>query len=169
VLCKRSTFEAWHLFIVAHELAHCALGHIEADEVLVDCAVGEDSYLLGEDDPEEVAADEMSIAILNGEPGVTYTSRKRANAAQLERAALDYQKANQVDAGHVILNYGHRNNAWPTAQAALARMDRGDAPHKINSFLLEHLDLRQLPLSSVEYLLKITDMYASDEATDGLE
>ncbi len=158
VLCKRSTYEAWHLFIVAHELAHCALGHVEGDEVLVDCTLGEESYLMGEADLEEVAADEFSIAALNGDHGVIYTSDVSANASQLANAALSYQRAHGVDAGHIILNYGHHNSAWAVAQAALRQIDKGYAPRKINQFLLDHLDLGWLPESSAEYLLKVTGM-----------
>lgn len=154
VLCKRSTFEAWHLFIVAHELAHYALGHIEADEVLVDCTLGEESYFMGEDDQEEVAADRFAGIALNGGP-IQYTSTRPANAAQLVDAALRQQEETLVDAGHVILNYGHRNAAWPIAQTALKRLDKGDAPAKINQFLFDHLELRLIPEASSEFLLKI--------------
>jgi len=169
ILCKRSTYEAWHLFIVAHELAHCALGHVEGDEVLVDCTLGEDSYLLGEADPEEVAADNFSIAILNGEPGVSYTSNYLPNANQLANSAIVYQRWHQVDAGHIILNYGHYNNAWAIAQAALRHIDQGDAPRRINQFLFDHLNLALLPESSADYLLKVTGMNANERCEDQSE
>lgn len=169
VLCKRTPFSAWHLFIVAHELAHCALGHIGENEVLVDCTVGEESYLLGEgEDPEEFAADTLAIETLNGGP-VRYTSSERANSAQLAKAAMDWQKAHQVDAGHVILNYGHWNDAWAVAQAALGLIDKQDAPARLNAFLFDHLDLGLLPEASAEYLLKVAGAEVPTGAEGGVE
>jgi len=154
ILCKTSSFQAWHLFIVAHELAHVALGHIETDEILVDYVVGEESYLLSDEDPEEIAADNFALELLNGDAGIHYTSQRPANHAQLIDAAIRYQRENQVDAGHVILNYGHYNSAWPIAQAALKKIDLGHAPSTINQFLFDHLDFASLPRTSIEFLLK---------------
>jgi len=168
VLCKQSTFEAWHLFIVAHELAHCCLDHLVDDEVLVDCTLGEDSYLMGEDDIEEVAADTFASIVLNGGI-VRYKSTKPANAAQLVEAAIRQQGETQVDAGHVILNYGHSNNAWPTAQSALKRLDSGNAPLRINEFLFDHLDLGLLPHTSCEFLLKVTGLSPEQAAMGATE
>lgn len=156
ILCKQSSFQAWNLFIVAHELGHIAMNHIATNEVLVDYTVGENSYLMADEDPEEKSADNFALGLLNGEYDVRYTSTALANAAQLADAAMTYQGANQVDAGHVILNYGHYNRAWPIAQAALKLIDQGDAPGLINEFLFDHLDLHRLPKTSVEFLLKVS-------------
>lgn len=156
ILSKQSPFRAWQVFIIAHELAHCAMGHIEADEVLVDYSIGEDSYLLADDDPEEKAADRFAIALLNGESDIHYVSDREINSAELADAALRRQHTHQVDAGHVILNYGYRNNAWGVAQAALKRIDHYDARAEVNDYLFSHLDLKKLPFSSVEFLFKVT-------------
>jgi len=161
ILGKQSRYQAWQLFIVAHELAHISLGHVEENEVLVDYSVGEESYLLADDDPEESEADRFALALLNGEYDIHYTSSNPANAAQLADAAIEFQSKRQVDAGHIILNYGHFNNAWAVAQAALARIDKENAPTKINTFLFEHIDLSLIPNSSAEFLLKISGMAPS--------
>ena len=158
ILSKKSSFQAWHLFITAHELAHCALDHIERDEILVDYSVGEDSYLMADGDPEEVASDRFAIALLNGDHNIQYTSVEKANSAELADAAIKRQQSHQVDAGHVILNYGYRNNAWKVAQSALRRIDKGDAPKTINDYLFHHLKLNMLPHSSVEFLFKVADI-----------
>lgn len=158
VLCKRTTQAAWLLFILAHELAHVALGHVGAGEVLVDCVIGEESYLFGEGDPEETAADSHAIALLNGNYGTRYTTNLPPKPAPLAKAALDYQKEHGVDAGHILLNYGFHKSAWPVAQAALRLFPQQDAPLRVNEFFFQSADFRGLPESSVDYLLKISGM-----------
>ena len=164
ILCKQTAYQAWLLFIIAHELAHIALGHVEPNEILVDYAVGEGSYLMADEDPEEMAADEFALGLLNGEPGVHYTSVQLANSAQLAAAALKHQEQHRVDAGHVILNFGHYNDAWPIAQAALKRLDKGNAPEVVNAFLFHNLSMNSLPRASMEYLLKVTGMVSPEDA-----
>jgi len=158
VLCKRTTQAAWLLFILAHELAHVALGHVGAGEVLVDCVIGEESYLLGEGDPEETAADSHAIALLNGDYGTRYTTNLPPRPAPLAKAALDYQSEHGVDAGHILLNYGFHKSAWPVAQAALRLIPQQGAPQRVNEFFFQNADFRGLPEPSVEYLLKISGM-----------
>ena len=156
ILSKQSPFRAWNLFIAAHELAHCSLGHIEIDEVLVDFSIGQDCYLLADDDPEELAADQFAIALLNGEDAIQYVSEREVNSNELVDAALRRQRTHHVDAGHVILNYGYRNNAWKVSQAALKKIDHSDARVDINEYLFSRLKLKMLPASSAEFLFKVT-------------
>jgi len=61
VLCKKDTYTAWMLFILAHELGHIALGHIEEDGVLVD-----ESMKHNVQDQEEAAANAFAIELLTG-------------------------------------------------------------------------------------------------------
>lgn len=158
VLCKRSSYAAWQLFILAHELGHIGLRHIEPDEILVDCTMGEESYLLDEKDPEEIASDQFAIALLNGAYETRYTTNVPPRSASLVKAAIEYQNEHAVDAGHIILNYGFHKKAWPVAQAALQRLDSGNAPHTINKYFFDHANFGALPESSVEFLLKMTGM-----------
>jgi hypothetical protein len=164
LISKQTTLHAWNLFIVAHELAHCALNHIGNDEILVDHSLSEDSYILADSDMEEISSDRFAIALLNGAYDVQYTSTIQPNPNELIDAALRRQAESKVDAGHVILNYGYRNNAWAVAIAALKKLDLTDARSAINDLLFKHLDLKALPASSVEYLMKVTGVLKVAEA-----
>jgi hypothetical protein len=129
ILSKKSTSWAWQLFIIAHEIGHCALGHIEPDEILIDEALGEQSYALDDPDEEEQAADRFAITLLNGRENATYGSgTANMSARGLVEASVNYGKANHVDPGHVVLNFAKHNNAWPLGMAAIKMLQAGAAP-----------------------------------------
>jgi hypothetical protein len=120
ILSKRSTSWAWQSFIIAHEIGHCALGHIGPDEILIDESLGEQSYALDDPDEDEQAADRFAIALLNGRENATYAvGTSKLSARALVDAAIAYGKANQVDPGHVVLNFAKHNNAWALGMAAI--------------------------------------------------
>lgn len=157
VLSKKSRYKAWLLFILAHELGHCALGHLtDENELLIDESVGEEAYLYDGEDSEERQADAFAITLLNGSAGTVYRSAGTPNKAQLKRAALDQQASAQVDAGHVILNYAFNNQMWALGNAALELLDAGDARHYLNDLLFRGLDLEQIPRGACEFLFKMS-------------
>lgn len=162
LLSKNSESWAWQLFILAHEVGHCALGHISPDEILIDEQLGEQSYALTDADPEEQAADKFAIALLNGRHEATYTVKTTSlNSATLANAAIAHGKRNRVDPGHIILNYGHNNNAWPLAMKAIQYLKTPPASEVINEALWGHIHSSRLPTDSVDFLRTLTD-YTAD-------
>lgn len=129
ILSKKSTSWAWQSFIISHEIGHCALGHIEPDEILIDETLGTESYAMDDPDEDEQAADRFAITMLNGRENATYGAEgRRASAGGLVEAAMAYGTAHQVDPGHIVLNYAKHNDAWPMAIAALNMMQVGLEP-----------------------------------------
>jgi hypothetical protein len=159
VLSKDSPYRAWQLFIVTHELAHCALGHLAADEMLIDEHIGESTYLRGQVDPDELAADEYALTVLNGAPKVRYVGNlEHANAASLASSAMELQRAKQVDAGHIILNFGHTNNAWGMSVSALKLLGPQDAPKEIDKILLKYLDRDRISEDAFDFVSQVTGL-----------
>lgn len=159
LLSKHTELWAWQLFILAHELAHCALGHVSPDEILVDEQLGELSYALADPDPEEQAADSFAIALLNGRHGATYTaSDPTLNGLDLAKAALEYGEKNKVDPGHIVLNYGHHNKVWPVAMKALSHLGAKQvaASDLINDALWQHVQHDRLPTDNINFLKSLT-------------
>lgn len=155
ILTKNSQSWAWQLFILAHELAHCALGHVHPGEILIDEQLGKEAYALTDTDEEEQAADHFAIALLNGREKATYTaSDSSINAIELSIAALEHGTRNKIDPGHIVLNYGNHNDAWAIANAAVNHLERDIVPANviINRLLPDHLDLSRLPTDSVDFL-----------------
>lgn len=155
ILSKRSASWAWQLFIIAHEVAHCSLGHIDADEILIDESLGEQSYALDDPDKDERAADQFAIQLLNGRKDASYAViGYEPNARSLAQAALEYGRSHMVDPGHVILNYSKSSNSWPLGMAAinLIEKDLKPAGTTINEILWHRIKADVLPKDTLALL-----------------
>lgn len=159
LLSKKSPFWAWQLFILAHEVAHCALGHVAPDEILVDEELGADSYALADIDEDEQAADYFALELLNGRPDAEYSlGNQTVNPAELADAAYQAGLKMQVDPGHIILNLANKSGDWKLGMAALTRFENGREPalDVVSQAMWMNLDVDQLPGESIEYLERVT-------------
>ena len=163
VLCRKSTFSAWLLFILAHELGHIALGHIADDGVLID-----ESMKRNVVDQEEAEANEFAIELLTAHANSHFhTSGSWPNAHQLADTALQTGKQMRIDPGHIVLNYAYTmgKSFWPVAIAALARLEpKRDALKLVQKKMARHLDWSSLPEDSSEFLMRLSQA----ERTSGL-
>lgn len=164
VLSKNADLWAWQLFVLAHEMAHIALGHVEPDEILIDEELGKESYAMEDPDVDERAADAFAIEVLNGRPDATYrVSDEQANAPTLAKAAFDHGKPQQIDPGHIVLNYAHHSGNWPVGVAA-AKILQGNNPAAgvvINEAMWRELDPEAFSDDTLEFLRRATGSSAS--------
>lgn len=155
VLCREESQPSWLSFILAHELGHIAGGHIADNSTLLDEKV-QDNEL----DPEETEADRFATELLTGNASTgIYTDGRWPNANDLAELAVQFGKRNQVDPGHVVLNYAHTMgpNFFPVARAALKQLfPTADAIDIVRNRAAASLDWEQLPESSSEFLMRIT-------------
>lgn len=158
ILSKKSKSWAWQSFIIAHEIGHCALGHIDPDEILIDETLGEQSYALDDPDVDEQAADQYAITLLNGRANATYgNSTGNMSALGLADAAMQYGKANRVDPGHVVLNFAKHNDAWALGMAAIKLLQAGEKPAGIvvNDLLWRCIRPDVLPDDTIDLLYRV--------------
>ena len=88
VLCRNSRSSAWLLFILAHELAHIALGHIDDDGMLIDENVKRNIQ-----DTEETEANRFAEEVLSGDAESGFrTSGSWPNAIQLAERQVYRQR-----------------------------------------------------------------------------
>ncbi|MDO8768476.1 MAG: hypothetical protein Q7K57_07210 [Burkholderiaceae bacterium] len=164
VLSKNADLWAWQLFVLTHEMAHIALGHVEPDEILIDEELGKESYAMEDPDVDERAADAFAIEVMNGRPDATYrVSDEQVNAPTLARAAFDHGKSQQIDPGHIVLNFAHRSGNWPVGIAA-AKILQGDKPAAavvINEAMWRELDPEAFSDDTLEFLRRATGSSAS--------
>ena len=159
LLSKASPLWAWQLFILAHEVAHIVLGHVAPGEILIDEELGEDAYALKDDDLEECAADTFAIKMLNGRKDATYTvSSDQVNFRELAHTAHEFGKANQIDPGHIVLNFANQSGKWDVgiAAAKLLESEKQPAWAVINEAMWGGIDPKALPSDTVEFLRRVT-------------
>ncbi|MEC4884150.1 MAG: ImmA/IrrE family metallo-endopeptidase [Scytonema sp. PMC 1070.18] len=165
ILSKVSPLWAWQLFILAHEVAHVALGHIAPDEILVDEKLSEDSYALKDNDSDELAADEFALELLNGRPNATYTSSdNQINSQELAHSAFQFGKTHRIDPGHIVLNFANHSGKWKVGYAA-AKVLQGEnlpAPTIINEAMWGGIDSEVLPPDTIEFLSRVTGSHSTD-------
>ena len=155
VLCREETQPSWQLFILAHELGHLACGHVPENGALFDENVHDT-----EPDDEERAADCYAVELLTGKEATEIGVNGRwPKAADLARLAGDYGRRNQIDPGHVVLNYAHHAGPafFPVARAALKHLDPvADAVAQVRERLAANLDWERLPQDSSVFLARMT-------------
>jgi len=162
ILSKASPLWAWQLFILAHEIAHVALGHVAPDDILVDEELSENSYFLKDNDADERAADMFALELLNGRKNATYTTLEhRINGTELATTALNLGTAQQIDPGHIALNFAHNSGKWNVGIAALKILQKGSPPASdfINEAMWGGINPETLPMDTVEFLARVTDSY----------
>ncbi len=174
VLSKNSRYSAWLLFILAHELGHIALGHLQENGVFVDDAANWQANdeeeksspaipLTAED--EEQQANDFAIELLTGQADTTYHATQNLNAAGLAEAAQFFGQQYRVDPGVMALNYArHVPNGpyWALANAALKRLEPdANACAIVQNAMRGNLQREALADEQWEFLLRVT---GADEA-----
>ena len=103
---------AWLSFLVAHELGHIALGHVEDNDLYADdCEPGETGS------KEEDAANVFAGYVLAGDH--IDDRRKFMYPEQLIAWAYHEGRRNGIDPGHLVLRYAYRHgNGFPFALKA---------------------------------------------------
>lgn len=166
VLCKKDHRSAWLLFILAHELGHIALGHIEGDGVLIDESMAKNAQ-----DQEEADANAFAIELLTGDSEERfYPSGRWPNAKELAGVALQIGRQRRIDPGHLVLNYAHTMGVrfWPVANAALALIEPStDALKMVRQKMAAHLDWSSLPEDSSEFLMRVSQAGSTSDLPIG--
>ncbi len=115
VIASGKTHPAWHIFIIAHELGHIALGHLSQGEVSIDSAVEFDSGVR-----EEAEANAFAVELLSGDPDLRFSPPpRRINARGLAAVAVSIGEKLCIDPGFLMLSYSRSQAFYPLAQAGL--------------------------------------------------
>lgn len=163
MLARADRFPAWQVFILAHELAHIALGHVGEDEVILDEAIVEGNGPPSADEPEEVAADSYGLTLLGGETSDVLDPGSFSTAADFADAAVLKGRQTKADPGHLILRSAYTTQDWARSRAALSMLQKHkdhataggifDARTEINRQALQMLNLEELSDSAQSNLI----------------
>jgi hypothetical protein len=123
ILAKKKSSRAWLSFILAHEIGHIILGHLQPGSTIVDISLQETSTYLSESskDLQESDADTAALEIMGGAAVSEEIARWSSNDSPVELAvnARSASATLNIEAGHFILRHAFATKRWPEAIVAL--------------------------------------------------
>lgn len=154
IVGRRYTHRAHAAYAVAHELAHCLLGHLDDTSTIVEL---DDPVRVGASsrDDEEFAADRFALELLTGSPRPEIeASQPTYSATQLAHAAMVASQQYHVDPGVLALCLGHVTGRWRQTFGALKIIPPGreDMGAILNVQASTQLDRGSLSSDGREYL-----------------
>lgn len=153
---------ARQLFILAHELGHILLGHVESGSMLLDEELVEvQGNLEGSPevlkDTQELEADKFALGLIRGiatDPLEEIGTQK--SAATLVANTIPIAKKYGIDTGHLILSYAKKHDNWALANQALKFLPREDNPlDLIEMQFKRNIDLDNLSGEHANYVYLI--------------
>ena len=152
---RESKFQAQIAYVVAHEIGHLLLGHLQASTALLEM---EDPLRVDSPDEEEVAADRFALELLTGRPDIEVESNSASfTATQLAAAATVASANTKLIPGVLALCLGHATGRWRQAIGAQKVLPPGeqDIGGHLNQLAENQLDWTELSLESQDYLRRI--------------
>lgn len=149
IVLSRRGCQSELLFWLAHELGHIAHGHLKQDGFFADEKIDGDL-----EDDDEKQADSYGVCLLNGSD-TKYVVPHLVRAPDLAAAAIQTGKNANVDAGHILLNFGHHHQQYiALAKAALKVLGQNSnaASAAVNRSLFNWLPEESLSEDQLDFL-----------------
>jgi hypothetical protein len=171
LLGRDASYPPQPAFYLAHELAHLALGHVGADEQIVDLDSEANPSLDLDGDEEEQAADAFALELLTGNPRPVVLAERPGWASPSELARTSREAAGElrIEPGTLVMSYGFSTGDWQLAFAALDRVYGEKKPiwREVNGVARTYLDLDGLAADSADFLDSVLGEAGPPPAGDG--
>lgn len=153
ILSKNRHHYAWLLFIIAHELGHIQIGHLNsAENIIFDVDISQD-----ESDKEENEANNFALSLLTSDPEFNISNICANSAFQLVNITRKLSEELKVDPGVLILNYAFHKKSFPMAEQALKIIYRdANAVSIVQSRMKSYLKFDNLTEESFEYFARLS-------------
>jgi hypothetical protein len=139
-------------FTLAHEIGHIALGHVPANDLLVEA---EDPAGTTGFDSEETEADHYALEVLVGsaKPDI-HINVDSFNYAELADAVMRAGPEHGIDPGTLALVVAHQRNVWPIAMAAMRVIQPQPiaVANLVNGIARSQLDLSRLGWDTAAFI-----------------
>jgi len=160
LLAQDSQYPAPVAFYLAHELGHIALGHLAAEQVIVDLET--EGTLEEAGDEEEHAADAFALELLTGRPRpevLPSSASAKPSGRGLAEAALAEAAALRIEPGTLALTFGYSTRDWKTAYASLKTIysDARQAWSEVNGIAMTQIRAEDLSQETAQFLQAVLE------------
>lgn len=115
-ITKKHKHESALLFLLAHEMGHIFHNHLENGQAIIDNKIDESESI----DKQEMEANAFALSLLTGCSDTAYhSSGRRLSGKQLAIAAKQKGIKENIDPGHIALNWAFTTNHWSIGTNAL--------------------------------------------------
>ena len=155
LLGYESEYYARMAYILAHEIGHILLGHLDYSDSLLDM---DDPLTADNLDDEEVDADRAAFILLTGNDNPEVLADALSySASQLAQAAKAAADREQIEPGILALCLGHATGNWRQTIGSLKIIDPGAQPvgDQINELAANQFDWQALSLANRDYLAQV--------------
>lgn len=167
VIAKRKSSRAWLSFILAHEMAHIALGHIGPGSTIIDVSLQDTSTYATESssDQQEQEADAFALDTLGGAEAERAISDWSGRMSPVELAVSARKSGAMigVEPGHLILRHAFLTKRWAEASTALRFLSEDMDPESVLiESLRNHLALDLIADDLQDLVSSITGLGMAD-------
>lgn len=154
LVSSKRKHDAWLIFIIAHELGHLMLNHInDSGNIIFDHEIEQS------DIGEEEDANNFALDFLLGNKNDNIIDSNLSTAFKLVNIIKPLSVSLKIDPGVIALFFAKSNNKFPLASNALNTMyPEADASIKVISYMQSQLNLENLNEEDLEYFEAITGL-----------
>ncbi len=155
LLGYESEYYARMAYILAHEIGHILLGHLDHSDSLLDM---DDPLTTSDLDAEEVDAERAAFILLTGRDNPQVLADTQSYTAnQLAQAATTVSDRERIDPGILALCLGHATGNWRQTFGALKIINPGAQPvgDQINELAANQFDWHALSVANRDYLAQV--------------
>jgi hypothetical protein len=151
-LCRNEVSPAWLAFHLAHEIGHIALGHLNAQGMIIDEKIEDDALTVSQ----EAEANAYAAVLLGSvgvEPPILNFKKRLAQVKSFQELG----SAHQVLPGHLVLKAGSRDGNFQCARSLLNEIEgTQDAREVISSRAFDELRQGGMTEEAEEFLTKFS-------------
>lgn len=161
VIAKRKSSRAWLAFILAHEIAHIALGHLKPGSSIVDVSLKDMATYAAESaqDKQEADADAFALQILGGVAAESIIAAwsMRFSPVEIAAAARRAGQESGIEPGHLVLRFAFKTRRWAESVTALGFLTEDlDAEGELIRKLKSHIDIDLIAEDLQDMVMQIT-------------
>ena len=167
IISRKNDSKAWLSFILAHEIGHYCLGHLQEGSSIIDVDLKREATFKSDSssDQQERDADRFALSLLSGDEAGMLLQNWGKRITGVELAVNAKRDAYKVGAstGHLVLRYAFLTSRWTEAITALRFLDEDfDAQNSLTLELSTRISLKNIAEDLRDLVISVTGIPSLD-------